>query len=636
VALDERRGNRYFVLRADPNDEFARYYVRDGMHGTDRLILDPSTYTLADSPAHGSGSRIRRCVPSPSGREVACELAAGGSEDATLFVLSVDTRQLLAAPIRRAFSPSWLPDESGFVYSRLPDISPGDPPSERNKNSRAYLHRFGSVIGPDRPLFGSGVWPDITVDPAHYSAVRIPLGSSQAFASDNNGTAENDEIWTAPVAALLDEKPVPWRRIIRSKDEVTDYAVRGDALFLLSYHGASGKQLLRTSFSTPNPATAQVIVPERRGVIVGMKQTSDAIYLLSTEGAQSGMLRVPLDGTRPTPVPLPFPGTVHGFEATNEVTRELSFYMSGWTHDVADYRYDPVAGRLDSLDVQSPNPYSVMDHIVSEEVLVRARDGTMIPLSIVHRRDLVRDGSAPTLLEGYGAYGISLTPHFARDLTTWFDAGGVYAVAHVRGGGEFGEQWHVAGRGASKPNTWRDFIACAEYLVQQRYTSPAHLAAEGASAGGILAGRAITERPDLFRAAIIAVGLTNPLRSETTANGVANIPEFGSARTEPGFHTLYEMDAFHHVVDGVAYPAVLLTTGLNDPRVDPWQAAKMAARLQVASASGRPVLLRVDAEGGHTGSTVSANISTVADEQAFLLWQLGHPAFQMRDPAPPQ
>ena len=633
VGVDERRGNRYFVLRAEPNEEFVKYYVRNGIHGNDRLVLDPSAYTLASSSSNRRASRIVRCVPSPSGRKVACELASGGSEDATLFVLSVETRHSLVAPIRRAFRPTWLPDESGFVYSRLPELPPGTPPAARNQNGRVYLHRFGSEIVSDRPLFGSGVWPGIAVDPAHYVSVRIPLGSTQAFAADNNGTAENDESWTAPVAALVAKAPIPWRRIIRAEDEVTDYAVHGDALFLLSYHGASGKRLLRTSFKMPDPATAQVVVPESDRVIAEMKRTSAAIYLLSTEGGESRLLRVPLDGTSPTPVPLPFPGTVHGFEATNEATAELGYYMSGWTHDVADYRYDPIANRLDTLDVQPTNPYSAMNDVVSSEVMVRAGDGTMIPLSIVHRRGVVRDGSAPTILEGYGAYGVSLTPHFLGVLKTWFDNGGVYAVAHVRGGGEFGERWHAAGRGPTKPNSWRDFLACAEYLVQQRYTSPAHLAAKGASAGGILVGRAITERPDLFRAAIIEVGLTNPLRSETTANGVANIPEFGSTKLLAGFRALYEMDAYQHVVNGAAYPAVLLTTGLNDPRVDPWQVAKMAARLQAATSGGRPILLRVDAEGGHSGSTASANITAIADEQAFLFWQLGNPAFHVRDRA---
>jgi prolyl oligopeptidase len=230
---------------------------------------------------------------------------------------------------------------------------------------------------------------------------------------------------------------------------------------------------------------------------------------------------------------------------------------------------------------------------------------------------------------GYGSYGISEEAYFDPVATAWFEKGGVRAVCHVRGGGEYGEEWHLAGKGATKPNTWRDFIACAEYLEEQKYTSPAHLAGQAGSAGGILIGRAITERPDRFGAAIINVGALDMVRFETTANGVSNIPEFGSSKTEEGFKALYAMSAYHHVKDGTAYPAVLLTTGANDPRVDSWEPAKMTARLQAATSSGKPVLLRVDYGGGHGfGSGEQERQESLADAWSFLLWQFGVPEFR--------
>jgi prolyl oligopeptidase len=266
---------------------------------------------------------------------------------------------------------------------------------------------------------------------------------------------------------------------------------------------------------------------------------------------------------------------------------------------------------------------------VETEVDVKSHDGTLVPLSIVHAKGLKREGSHPCMLIGYGAYGVSERPFFERFELAWLERGGVLAVAHVRGGGEFGEEWHLAGKGATKPNTWRDFIACAEYLVAQGYTSPAHLTGEGGSAGGILIGRAITERPDLFGAAIIDVGLSDTLRAETTANGVPNIPEFGSTRTREGFDALLAMSSYDHVREGTAYPAVLITTGINDPRVDPWQPAKMAARLQAATTSGRPILLRVDWGAGHgSGSGMHELHESLADRFGFMLWQSGDPEFQ--------
>jgi len=253
----------------------------------------------------------------------------------------------------------------------------------------------------------------------------------------------------------------------------------------------------------------------------------------------------------------------------------------------------------------------------------------MVPLSIVHKRGMALDRSHPTWLEGYGAYGITLDPQFRPTLLAFFERGGVFAVAHVRGGGEYGEDWHLAGQKLTKQHTIDDMLAGAEYLIEHKYTSAAHLAGEGTSAGGITIGGAITQRPDLFGAALIRVGDSDSLRSELMASGPANIPEFGTVKQSDGFKALYAMDAYQHVKPNTAYPAVLLTTGVNDPRVASWQATKMAARLQASTTSGKPVLLRVDYDAGHgMGSTKTQRDEELADEVAFLFWQLGNPQFQ--------
>jgi prolyl oligopeptidase len=256
----------------------------------------------------------------------------------------------------------------------------------------------------------------------------------------------------------------------------------------------------------------------------------------------------------------------------------------------------------------------------------------MVPLSIIYKRGIRLDGSHPAWLEGYGAYGITLDPTFRPTMLASLERGGIFAVAHVRGGGEYGEDWHVGGQKLTKQHTIDDMIACAQYLIEHKYTSPQHLAGEGTSAGGITIGGAITQRPDLFGAALIRVGDSDSMRSELMASGPANIPEFGTVKDKDGFKALYAMDAYQHVKADTNYPAVLLTTGANDPRVAPWQAAKMAARLQASTTSGKPVLLRVDYDAGHgMGSTKSQRDEELADELAFLFWQLGAPDFQ---PAP--
>ncbi|HEY3012561.1 MAG TPA: prolyl oligopeptidase family serine peptidase, partial [Gemmatimonadales bacterium] len=345
-------------------------------------------------------------------------------------------------------------------------------------------------------------------------------------------------------------------------------------------------------------------------------------------GGLARLRRVPFSGGSIETIRLPFDGAIDFF--VTDVRRPgIIVRMQSWTHSPLWYAYDPATKKLSDTRLVAPAPidYSKME---SAEVVAPSADGTPVPLSIVYQRGIRLDGSHPALLEGYGSYGISINPFFRPALITWLEQGGVYAVAHVRGGGENGEQWHQAGKQATKPNTVADFIACAEYLVKKGYTSPAHLAGTGTSAGGITIGRAITQRPDLFRAAVPRVGVMNALRTEVEPGGPANIPEFGTVKNEAGYRVLLAMDAVHNVKPNTRYPAVLLTAGLYDSRVEAWQPAKMTAALQGSSSSGYPVLLRVDFDAGHgMGLGKSQRSAELADIYSFLLWQLGSQAFQL-------
>jgi prolyl oligopeptidase len=303
--------------------------------------------------------------------------------------------------------------------------------------------------------------------------------------------------------------------------------------------------------------------------------------------------------------------------------------IGSWTRDFGYYAYDTKAKRFVDTGLQKTGLFGAPDGIVAREVRVKASDGVEVPLSIVMPKNAKLDGSNPTLLYGYGSYGVTDDPVYIPRFLAWYELGGIRATCHVRGGGAYGEEWHLAGKLENKPNTWKDFIACAEYLIKEGYTSTPKLAIHGGSAGGILIGRAMTERPDLFAVAVPEVGVLNALRSETSANGIPNIPEFGTVKDEKQFAALAEMDALSHVKDGVKYPATLIIHGINDPRVSPWESFKFAARLQAATASGKPVLLRVDYAGGHgIGSTKSQRQEQYADMWAFMLWQFGDPRFQ--------
>jgi prolyl oligopeptidase len=301
--------------------------------------------------------------------------------------------------------------------------------------------------------------------------------------------------------------------------------------------------------------------------------------------------------------------------------------ITSWISPVTSYEYDPSTGALAKSIFNTDVVYPGFDQLTTDEVEVRAADGALVPLSIIRRKDMPMDGSTPCILEGYGAYGISYPPYFSvmRSLVLH---GMIQAYAHVRGGSEKGEAWYRAGYKATKPNTWKDYLACAQYLVDKRYTSPSHLGGVGTSAGGILITRAIEERPDLFAAAVCNVGVANALRAEFTPSGPANIPEFGTVKDRAECLGLYEMDGVAHVKKGVSYPAVMGVAGWNDPRVPAWQPGKFVAAMQAASTSGRPVLMKINYDDGHFTEDKSVTFRNFAGQFSFLLWQSGHPQFQ--------
>jgi prolyl oligopeptidase len=304
------------------------------------------------------------------------------------------------------------------------------------------------------------------------------------------------------------------------------------------------------------------------------------------------------------------------------------FNLQGWVKAPRELVYDPATKVAADTGLIPPARVESQD-LEAHDEFATSYDGTQIPVSIIARKGAKLDASHPTIVFGYASYGISLDPFFDPAWQAWISEGGIIAISHMRGGGEYGDAWHRAGQKLWKINTNLDFIASAQHMIDRHYTQSKYLAANSASAGGIVMGGAITIDPGLFRVVLDDVGVSDSLRSETEPNGPPNVPEFGSTSTEEGFHALYSMSAYAHLHDGTPYPAIMYTTGANDPRVSSWHMLKMAARTQAATSSGRPVLLRVDFDAGHgIGSGLSQYASQLADEWAFALWQMGEPGFQ--------
>jgi len=626
-------GSLHYLKRM-AGENLDKLYYRHAASGQERLLVDPEAKGRADGLPEGVHYSIEFAVPSPDRTYVAYGLAAAGSEETTLRVLHASAGEDLPVRISRievAYNdPSWLPDSKSFVYSRRRDLPAGTAATEKWKLTAAHLHRLSTNPDEDPIVFGKAAAEPVPMADTDFPSVFVPPDSDHAVGKIKHGDATELTLYAAPAASLAPDalakgEPVVWKKVCGVEHEVKDYAVRGGDVYLLSAQGAGRYKVVRTSLSKPDFAGGETVVSQGPAVIESVAAAKDGLYVGELKGSVEKVLRLKYErGAEPQPVELP-PDEPSGQVVGATPDCDGAFVVtSSWTRAGRLYAYDPRARKLTDTGLRPQGKFDNPQGVESVEVMVTSHDGVRVPLSIVYKSGLKRDGTNPTLVQGYGAYGFTTSANFNPVNLAWLERGGVLAFAHVRGGGTFGKEWHLAGQKATKPNTWKDFIACCEYLVREGYTSPSKLAGKGTSAGGVLIGRAVTERPDLFAAAVMNVGLFDCVRAETTTNGVPNIAEFGMVATKEGFEGLLAMSAYHHVKDGAKYPAVLLVHGINDPRVEPWMSAKMTARFQAASTSGKPVLFRVDYAAGHgIGSTRKQRQEQTADEWAFLLAQMG-------------
>jgi len=616
-------GDRLFHLRQAPGASVPVLVVRDGE--TARTLLDPAALPGAEH------AYLDWFVPSPDGRYVACGVSRGGSEFSVLRVVQVDSGDLGEEAIAGTFhgAVSWVPGADTIVYHRYLDPAPGTPPGERRHDSRACLHRLGTPVADDPVVLARGRSPRVPMAPVDRPFVFIPAGSDWMIAVISHsaliappGEQMSDcSLYAAPRAALADPGACPWQRVAGPADGVTAFALHGTDLYLVTHREAPRSSLVVVSVGEPDLGAATVVVPGSERAVVGVRVVGDHLLVHERDAGMSRVARLPLGGGAAQEVPLPVDGVIEEW-VTGPGRAEAFITLSSWTQSPQVYRYDGRTGAVTDTGWLPSSPADFSGVEVTD-LRVPARDGTLVPLRVVHRRGLVLDGANPAILTGYGSYGLVVRQLFAPGMLAWYERGGVCAFAGLRGGGEYGREWHEAGRGPRKENTITDFIDCAEYLIEHRYTSPERLAGDGTSAGGTPTGGALVRRPGLWGAMVMRVAAPNTTRLELSENGPINVPEDGSIATEAGLRDLLITDSYLRVRDGIRYPAVLLTAGLNDARVAVWQPAKMAARLQAATSAGRPVLLRVEAHGGHgRGSTRAQRDELLADVLAFLSHEL--------------
>lgn len=606
----------FYQVRPAGADNF-KLAVRDGVGGSERILIDPTTMK-GDGGVHVS---LDWWLASPDGRRVVYGLSPAGSEDSVLHVMEVDTQRVLPVRIKgtQYASPSWLPDGSGFFYGRLADgVKPGT--TGYYQNGPRLLHRIGTDPKDDRVVMVRGMDPKVDVEENDFPVVLAARRGDFAVLVLQGGVRRENPVYVAKLADVVAGKAT-WTRVCTVNDEVVDFSFDDTDLYLLSTKGAENGRLLKTPLAQPSFAAASVVVPEGAVVLEGISMARDGLYLRDLDGGYHRLRKLDRQG-RLSDVPMPFEGSISGLSTqTDEDGAWID--ATSWLVPFTVCRYDPATGRSERVAL-APPPKVDLSGYEALRLQVKARDGTLVPLSVVLKKGLPRNGRNPTLVDAYGSYQVTTSPYFSLRSLALLERGGVLAFAHVRGGGEYGKRWWKGGQKLTKPNTWRDLIDCCEQLVQQGICSPSTLTIQGGSAGGITMGMALTERPDLFAGVISNVGVSNALRAEFSQNGPPNIAEFGTVKEADGFKGLLAMDALSHVRDGTKYPAVLLTVGMTDPRVDPWHGAKMAARLQKANASRNPVLLRVSFDQGHgLGSTRSQLDDERADEFAFVLWRAG-------------
>ncbi len=618
--------DRHFYLKQTPSDEVGKLSFRDGFRGEEILLFDPVTYRAEE----GLNFVITGFAPTIDGSKVAMTVAPNGSESAYTLVMDVDRQELYSEEIDRSwFAPSWNADGSGFFYTRTNSMDVHDP--TRTINTAAYYHLLGTDPSEDRVVLSAAEYPELGINPEEIPVVVYDPDADHVYGI--RATVDPRlHAYLAPASELANDR-IAWRKAFEPEDEVLSFAATPSHAYIYTSKEAPNYRLLVTPFPGLDLAEAEVLVPENSDwKLQNFAVTADGLYFVrSRNDVEMTLHFIPQGSRQEQEIPLPKAAGTLGVTAKGIEFSDLWISLAGWTTDGERHRYDLASETFTREQMSTLAEYPEYESLVVEEVLVPSHDGEEVPLSIIFREGTPLDGTVPTMIYGYGAYGISNTPAFGPDFLLWTHEGGILTIAHVRGGGEKGHAWYEAGKKTTKPNTWKDLIACAEYLVENNYTSPDHIAINGGSAGGILIGRAMTERPDLFAAAIPEVGVMNPLRAEETPNGPVNAPEFGTVQDSVETLALMEMDSYLQLRDGTEYPATLVTAGMNDPRVIAWQPAKFAARIMAANASDGPVLLWVDFESGHgIGNTKSKQFESLADGIAFGLWRTGHPGFRFR------
>jgi len=613
IGLPRKAGSRYFYTRNSGLQNQSPLYVRDGLTGEPRLLLDPNGFS------QDSATALAEWVPSADGRYLLYAVQDGGTDWRTLKIIDVETGRPLDDMVQwvKYSTLAWAKDGKGFFYSRFEAPPEGSRFQSTLLNHRVYYHALGTPQGADRLIYET---PD---RPALMHRAQVTDDGRYLLISSTQGTDDRHELTLIATQGLAAGEEPKARRLVRGFDNVWALAGnQGDKLFFRTDQGAAQGRLVTLDALKPGRKPKELIRERQGQSLVGASMIGTRIVLAYVSDGRMIAERVDLEGRPAGDVALPGIGTAAGFSGRGG-DAETFFRFSSFTTPSTIYRFNVETGET-SIFAQPTLAFDPANFII-QQTTYASKDGTLVPLFIVRRKDIALEAkAAPTLLYGYGGFNISMTPGFSPTQLAWVEQGGVLAIANLRGGGEFGKEWHDAGRLSNKQNVFDDFIAAGEYLISRGYTGEHQLAIEGRSNGGLLVGAVVNQRPDLFAAALPAVGVMDMLRFDQFTAGRYWVDDYGRPDKEPDFRNLLTYSPYHNIHDGTAYPAILVTTADTDDRVVPGHSFKYAAALQHAAIGDKPHLIRIETRAGHgSGKPVDKLIEEAADMYNFAAYWTG-------------
>jgi len=609
ISAPHHRGTRFFYHRTHATKEKGVFYWREGESGDEKLLLDPNTMSADGSISVGT------VVPSWDGKKVAYTLKSNNSDESTLHLLDVSSgkeSEIDRIEGAKYAQPSWTPKGDGYYYVYLPPVGGAVTVADRPGFADVRFHKLGTDPKTDPVIH------DKTGNPESFAGVDLSRDGRWLFYYVQHGWNSSDVYYRD----LHDAKSQTWKPFAVGLDAQFEVEAWKDKFYVKTNDGAPRWKLYVVDPKKIARADWKELVPESKDAVLEAAQIIGGHLALTwIRNATSDLELRTLDGAPLRKVPLPGIGSTYGM--SGEPDEDAAYFaFASFTQPLQIFKTSVKSG-ASSLWAEvkvpvDPAPFTV------EQVWYPSKDGTKVSMFLVHRKDLKKDGSTPFLLTGYGGFNVNMTPSFSSGIYPWLEAGGGFALPNLRGGGEYGEEWHKSGMLAKKQNVFDDFIGAAEFLVKSGYTRADRLAIRGGSNGGLLMGAAVTQRPDLFRAVICAVPLLDMIRYHLFGSGKTWVPEYGAATDEAGFKTLFAYSPYHHVKPKTKYPALLMMSADSDDRVDPMHARKMTAALQAAQAGEQPILLRIEKHSGHGGADlVKQAVEQSADGYTFLMHELG-------------